>query len=99
MRGIRPPALFELRARKWRNAVDLRHTPVSRSALVSTEARLACPVDIPKWSAWGELHSQGCSILNRTGLLFPVNHTPACQAVARRAKVGRRPGTCTRKAP
>ena len=31
---------------------------------------------MPKWSAWGDLHSQGCSILNRTGMLFPVNHTP-----------------------
>ena len=42
-------------------------------------------------------HSQGCSILSRTGLLFPINHTPACQAVAL-AKDGRRPGTCIRKA-
>ena len=33
-------------------------------------------MDIPDWSAWGDLHSQGCSILSRTGLLFPVNHTP-----------------------
>src|SRR6266545_4647300 len=73
--------------------------PLARShALVSTEARLARPVDIPNWSAWGDLHSQGCSILSRTGLLFPINHTPACRAIARRAKVGRRPGTCTRKA-
>ena len=47
-----------------------------RHALVSTEARLARPVDIPNWSAWGDLHSQGCSILSRTGLLFPINHTP-----------------------
>ena len=47
-----------------------------RHALVSTEARLACPVDIPNWSAWGDLHSQGYSILSRIGLLFPVNHTP-----------------------
>ena len=47
-----------------------------RHALVSTEARHACPVDIPNWSAWGDLHSQGCSVLKRTGLLFPVNHTP-----------------------
>ena len=62
----------------WRNAVDLRHTPVSRSALFSKQPRLACPVDIPNWSAWGELHSQGCSILSRIGLLFPVNPTPAC---------------------
>src|SRR5258705_13228827 len=35
----------------WRNAVDSHHTPVSKSALVSTEARLARPVDIPNWSA------------------------------------------------
>ncbi len=42
----------------WRNAVDLRHTPVSRSALVSTEARPAGPVDIPNWSAWQDLHLQ-----------------------------------------
>ncbi len=75
MRGISPPALFELRAQEWRNAVDSHHTPEGR-ALVSTEARLARPVDIPKWSAWGDLHSQGCSILNRTGLLFPIHHTP-----------------------
>src|SRR6185436_5914402 len=27
MRGIRPPALFELRAHEWRNAVDLHHLP------------------------------------------------------------------------
>src|SRR2546428_8754435 len=47
-----------------------------RHALVSTEARSARPVDIPEWSAWGDLHSQGCSILSRTGLLFPINHTP-----------------------
>ena len=56
--------------------MDLRHNPQRRDALVSTEARFARPVDIPKWSAWGDLHSQGCSVLNRTGLLFPVNHTP-----------------------
>jgi hypothetical protein len=49
MRGIRPPALFELRAhvlaacKGWRNAVDLRHTPVSRSALVSTEGPCGLP--------------------------------------------------------
>ena len=29
-----------------------------RHALVSTEARSACPVDIPKWSAWQDLHLQ-----------------------------------------
>ena len=33
-------------------------------------------MDIPDWSAWGDLHSQGCSGLSRTGLLFPANHTP-----------------------
>ena len=47
-----------------------------RRALISNKTRLACPVDIPNWSARGDLHSQGCSILNRTGLLFPVNHAP-----------------------
>src|SRR6185503_11560109 len=31
---------------------------------------------ILNWSAWGDLHSQGCSILSRIGLLFPINHTP-----------------------
>src|SRR5580765_589138 len=41
----------------WRNAVDSHHTPEGR-ALVSTEARLARPVDIPKWSAWQDLHLQ-----------------------------------------
>src|SRR4030095_109847 len=51
--------------------------PLARGhALVSTEARLACPVGIPNWSAWGDLHSQGCSVLSRIGLLFPINHTP-----------------------
>ena len=38
--------------------MDLRHTPVSKSALVSTEARPARPVDIPNWSAWQDLHLQ-----------------------------------------
>lgn len=56
--------------------MDLRHILQKKDALVSTEARLACPVDIPNWSAWGDLHSQGYSILSRSGLLFPVNHTP-----------------------
>ena len=56
--------------------MDLHHTPVSRSALFSEQARSPRPVDIPNWSAWGDLHSQGCSILSRTGLLFPINHTP-----------------------
>ena len=80
MRGIRPPALFELRALvtvcKDRNAVDSHHTPLSGSPLFSKQVRLARPVDIPNWSAWGDLHSQGCSILSRIGLLFPMNHTP-----------------------
>src|SRR5438046_2802900 len=63
-----------------------------RHALVSTEARLARPVDIPDWSAWGDLHSQGCSGLSRTGLLFPINHTPACRTEARRARLVGAPG-------
>ncbi len=76
MRGISPPALFELRAHEWRNAVDSHHTLLSENPLFSKQVRLARPVDIPNWSAWGDLHSQGCSILSRTGLLFPINHTP-----------------------
>src|SRR5665213_1853311 len=33
--------------------------PLARKhALVSTEARLARPVDIPNWSAWQDLHLQ-----------------------------------------
>src|SRR5260221_3372896 len=53
-----------------------RTTPFSGSPLFSKQVRPARPVDIPNWSAWGDLHSQGCSILSRTGLLFPINHTP-----------------------
>src|SRR6266571_4710757 len=51
--------------------------PLARGhALFSKQVRPARPVDIPNWSAWGDLHSQGYSILSRTGLLFPINHTP-----------------------
>src|SRR5213078_1144425 len=92
MRGIRPPALFELRAHEWRNAVDSHHTPFLGSPLFSKQVRLARPVDIPDWSAWGDLHSQGCSGLSRTGLLFPINHTPACRTEARRARLVGAPG-------
>ena len=56
--------------------MGLHHILQEKDALVSTEVRPARPVDIPIWSAWGDLHSQGCSGLSRTGLLFPVNHTP-----------------------
>jgi len=55
--------------------VDLHHLPEDTHSF-STESLHARPVDIPNWSAWGDLHSQGCSGLSRTGLLFPVNHTP-----------------------
>src|SRR5262244_1489419 len=51
MRSIRPPALFELRAHQWRNAVDSHHTPFSGSPQFSKQARLARPVDIPNWPA------------------------------------------------
>src|SRR2546427_9804865 len=33
MRGIKPPALFELRAHEWRNAVDLHHLPEGTHSL------------------------------------------------------------------
>src|SRR5262245_50511912 len=58
MRSIRLPALFELRAHQWRNAVGLHHILQEKDAIVSTEARFACPVDIPNWSAWQDLHLQ-----------------------------------------
>src|SRR5512138_816954 len=50
MRGIGSPALFELRAQKMAECRGL--APLARRhAFVSTEARLACPVGIPKWPA------------------------------------------------
>src|SRR5258708_34613032 len=49
-----------------------RHALVSIPTSRDTLVRLT----FQNWSAWGDLHSQGCSILSRTGLLFPVNHTP-----------------------
>src|SRR6266487_4776243 len=66
MRSIRPPALFELRAHglpsrsSERRLAECRGlAPLARRhALVSTEARSPCPVDIPKWSAWHDLHLQ-----------------------------------------
>ena len=86
MRGIRPPALFELRAHEWRNAVDSHHLPEGTHSLAPRPGsldRLTFQIGPPSrstesggWSAWGDLHSQGCSILSRTGLLFPINHTP-----------------------
>src|SRR6266705_4371268 len=33
MRGIKPPALFELRAHEWRNAVDSHHLPEGTHSL------------------------------------------------------------------
>src|SRR4026209_1454153 len=81
MRGIRPPALFELRAHEWRNAVDSHHTPRSGSPLFSKQVRLARPVDIPNWAAWGDLPSQGCAGSSRIGLLFPFTHTPVADRV------------------
>jgi hypothetical protein len=47
--------------------------------LTGGHSKLACRAEARQgedWSAWGDLHSQGCSVLKRTGLLFPVNHTP-----------------------
>ena len=49
-------ARFGVASEGWRNAVDLRHTPVSRSALFSKQARSARPVDIPKWCPRQDLH-------------------------------------------
>src|SRR5438093_12432449 len=41
MRGIRPPALFELRAHEWRNAVDLHHLPEGTHSLAPRPGSLA----------------------------------------------------------
>ena len=47
MQGIGLPVLFELRAQKMAECRGL--APLARRhALVSTEARLACPVGIPE---------------------------------------------------
>ena len=55
--------------------MDLHHLPEGTHSLAPR------PGSLDRWtfqngSAWGDLHSQGCSILSRTGLLFPINHTP-----------------------
>ena len=47
MRVIKPPALFELRAQEMAECRGLA-PHARRHALVSTEARLACPVGIPE---------------------------------------------------
>ena len=83
--------LFELRAREWRNAVDSHHTPRSGSPLFSKQVRLARPVDIPHWSA-GKTDKYGVQNAKRTVIRilqssFLILHL-----------IGRRPGTCTRKA-
>ena len=61
--------------KKWRNAVDLRHLPEGTHSLAHRPGSLV-RLAFQKWSAWGDLHSQGRSGLSRTGLLFPANHTP-----------------------
>src|ERR1051325_4380108 len=114
MRGIKPLALFELRA--WRNVVDLHHLPKGTHSLAPRAGSLD-PWTFQNWSGRGDLHSQGCSILSRTGLLFPVNHAPfgdpglapgklgdfkspgsAVPAKASRREIGGHEGTCTPKA-
>ena len=65
---------------KARNAVDSHHTPVSRSALFSKQARFARPVDIPNGCPWQDLHLHGrrfelrASALGYTGdrMVLPV---------------------------
>ena len=53
----------------------MRHLPEGTHSLAPRPGSLA-RLAFQEWSAWGDLHSQGCSGLSRTGLLFPVNHTP-----------------------
>ena len=45
-------------AAKGRNAVDSHHIPQSGTHLLAPSARFAHQVDIPKWSAWPDLHLQ-----------------------------------------
>src|SRR5438876_3558790 len=59
----------------WRNAVDLHHLPDGTHSLAPRPGSLV-RLTFQNWSAWGDLHSQGCSGLSQTGLLFPANHTP-----------------------
>lgn len=65
---------IELKGR-WRNAVDLHHLPCSFEghALVSTEARLACPVDIPKGAG---IRSDECAVEPRARLSPDQNPLP-----------------------
>ena len=52
--------------------MDLHHTPVSRSALFSKQARFACPVDIPNDGARGRTCTCTGEGLGFVGLLLPV---------------------------
>ena len=68
MRGIKPPALFELRAHEWRNAVDLHHLPEGTHSLAPRPGALdrwTFQIGSPSrssesegWSAWQDLHLQ-----------------------------------------
>ena len=55
MRGIGPPVHFELHA-QWMAECRGLAPLARRHALVSTEARFACPVDIPNWCPWPDSH-------------------------------------------
>src|SRR5919197_3629584 len=86
MRGISQPVLFELRAQRMAECRGL--APLARGhALVSTEARSACPVGIPDLVGVGRL------ALPR---LFDLESNRS--AVPGEPHAGRRPETCTRKA-
>jgi hypothetical protein len=56
----------------WRNVVDLRHTLLKKGALVSTEARLACPVGIPNGPR-GRIRTCNLSVLSGTPLLIGLH--------------------------
>src|SRR6266487_5046969 len=60
MRGIRPPALFELRAQsrppaKARNAVDLHHLPEGTHSLAPRPGPLV-RLTFQKWCPWPDSH-------------------------------------------
>ena len=73
--GLTPTPTVTDRFRKWRNAVDLHHLPEGTHCLANRPGSLA-RLAFQKWWAWGDLHPQGCQILNLDRLLLGLNHMP-----------------------
>src|SRR6266705_4483937 len=71
MRGIKPPALFELRAHEWRNAVDLHHLPEGTHCLANR------PGSLDRWTFQigprGRPRTCNLSVLSGTSLLIGLH--------------------------